>query len=587
MRAVASAIFLVLGTAFALSQVGCERPSDTSTSAEANAVHANPLAEGTSTSSLAAETPSTANLPRLAESLAFRDVHESVGVDFVYRNGAAGRALMVEATGGAAGWLDLDRDGLWDLFLPQGGNPAWKSADENPNDALYRSEGEAFVDVADMAGIVDTGYGQAVAIGDFDNDGFDDIYVTNVGKNTFFINQGDGTFREEADGTGVQDERWSCTAAWSDLDGDSDLDLFVCNYLAYDPYAPIPCDLDDGTPTTCHPNLLQPVTNSCFENLGDGTFREVGKQWGLTGRGSKSLSVIIADLDGDDLPDVFVANDTTANFFFKNLGSGRFKEQGLLAGCALSGDGLFQASMGIAVGDYDHNGYPDLYVTHFTHDSNTLYSNLGSRGFQDSTRSAGLHTPTLPYLGFGTIMADFDRNGLQDMFIANGHTDPVTKSDAMYEMPAQMFTWNGVRFVECSTTAGPYFQRRVVGRGVASCDWDGDGDLDLAVVNQNDPVAMLENDASTGHWLNVQLVGTRSNRRGINTKATLHQGGRRLVQELVGGSSYNASNEPCIYFGLVEDEPVRVELSWPSGVRQTLEGVTVDQTLTIREPATL
>lgn len=581
MRAVATGL-LVLATL----TLGCDESAPLAPSAGASSTSTT-LSNGTSLAAgLSSGKGAVTAKTTVGHSLAFRDVHDELGIKFAYDTGADGRALMVEATGGGAGWIDFDRDGTWDLYCVQGGNAAWKSPDENPPDQLYRGIGGRYVDVAQLAGIVDPGYGQGIAVGDFNEDGFEDIYVTNVGKNSFFVNQGDGTFVEVADVAGVQDGRWSSTAAWADLDGDSDLDLFLCNYLAYDPYQPFPCNLPDGTPTTCHPEHLNPVSNACFENLGDGTFREVAKQWGLTGPGSKSLSVLIADLDGDDRADVFVANDTTANFLFKNAGTGKYEEQAVLAGCALNGEGLYQASMGIAVGDYDENGFPDLYVTHFTHDSNTLYTNLGSKGFQDLTKRRGLHTPTLKYLGFGTVMADFDRNGKQDLFIANGHIDEETNTDSLYEMPAQLFTYGTDRFVECTAEAGPYFKQMVIGRAVASCDWDDDGDMDLAVIHQSVPSAMLENQASSGHWLKVRFIGTASNRRGISTKTVLTQGDRRLVQELVAGSSYCASNEPTLFFGLVEDTVVNLDVLWPSGRRQTLENVSVDQTVTIREPTT-
>ncbi len=516
----------------------------------------------------------------------FLDVHAESGIDFAYANGAVGRAMMVEVTGGGAGWLDYDADGQWDLYLAQGGNPAWTSPTENAPDALYRQIGAGqFEEIAGPARIDERGYGQGVAVGDFDNDGFDDIYVSNVGRNSFFQNLGDGTFRELADAARVQDSRWSSSAAWADLDADGDLDLYLCNYVIYDPYHPYPCYLKDGTPATCHPEELNPVPNVCFENLGDGTFNEVSTAWGLVGQGSKSLGVVVADMDGDRQSDIYIANDMTTNFFYRCVGPGVFHEEGAGKGCALSGDGLFQASMGVAIGDYDDNGFLDLYVTHFTDDSNTLYTNLGSVGFQDSTQALGLHVPTLKYLGFGTVMADFDRDRKQELFVANGHIDDRTAAGYLFEMPAQLFTYREGRFVECSQEAGPYFQQQVVGRSVATCDWDDDGDLDLAVTHQNRAAALLRNECDSGHWLKVRLVGTTSNRRGINTKLELRQGARRHVQELVAGSSYCATHEPCVFFGLGDDAAeLKLELWWPSGIHQAVDGIAVDQTVTVREP---
>lgn len=516
----------------------------------------------------------------------FTDVHAEQGVEFVYRNGAIGKALMVESTGGGAGWLDYDRDGEWDLYLVQGGNPAWTSPDENPSDVLYRRVGpEGWVDVTEKAGIRETGYGQGVAIADYDNDGFPDIYVTNVGRNSFYRNMGDGTFLEAAEAAGLLESRWSTSAAWGDLDLDGDLDLYVCTYLEFDPYHPLPCFKANGQPTTCHPGEVAPVPDVCFENLGDGTFREVSKAWGLVGEGSKSLGVVIADLNDDGRPDVFVSNDTTANFLFINQSKGKFEERGIPLGCALSGDGLFQANMGIAFGDFDENGHPDLYVTHFTNDYNTLYANLGKAGFQDVTHAQGLVEPTLKYLGFGTVMADFDRNGRADLFVANGHIDDYRDIGLLFYMRPQAFTYLGGRWRECTDEAGDYFRGEYLGRAVATCDYDHDGDLDLAVIHQNAPMAILRNDATAGHWLAVRFIGTSSNREGWQNRVTLRQGRRTMVQQLAGGTSYCASHQPQLLFALTSAEPCDLEVLWTSGIRQRLQAVGVDQLLILQEPA--
>jgi hypothetical protein len=254
-------------------------------------------------------------------------------------------------------------------------------------------------------------------------------------------------------------------------------------------------------------------------------------------------------------------------------------------GCAMSGLGYYQASMGVGFGDYDENGFPDLYLTHFTADSNTLYANFGPNGFEDVTRKVGLHLPTMAYLAFGTIMSDFDFNGRQDLFVANGHIDDYRKKtgDAWY-MKAQMFTYEGSQWRECGAEGGPYFSREWLGRAVASADYDHDGDLDLAVVHQNDPAALLRNDSERGHWLIVRFVGRESNRRGVGAKVTVRQNDRVLVQELAGGTSYCAGHQPALAFGLGGGaEPCEISVRWPSGKRQTLTGVDVDQTLALDE----
>ena len=270
----------------------------------------------------------------------FNDVREEVGVDFAYQNGATGKSLMVEATGGGAGWLDYDADGAWDLWLVQGGNPIPEPGEAGLPPSLFRNVGAGrFQNVTDGAGIASIGYGQGIAVADFDNDGFDDVYVTAVGHNALWHNQGDGKFTLVTESAGVDDPRWSTSAAWGDFNQDGYLDLFVCNYLKYDPYHPISCPKKDGSPGTCHPENLSAEPNAAFLNLGDGTFRPIVRDWGLDGNesDSKSLGVVIADLNGDGRPDVYVANDTTANFLFINQASGRFKESANELGCAMSG----------------------------------------------------------------------------------------------------------------------------------------------------------------------------------------------------------------------------------------------------------
>ncbi|MDP6717899.1 MAG: CRTAC1 family protein, partial [Pirellulaceae bacterium] len=539
--------------------------------------------------SVARSSPKPAGAPTTTESqICFVDIHESMGVNFVYNNGDRGKKLMVESTGGGAGWTDFDRDGNWDLFFVQGGYPDGPLSENAPNQ-LWRKLGiDGFAQVQVEAGVGDQGFGQGVAIADFDNDGFDDIYVTNVGSNVFFQNQGDGTFIEVTTSAGVDTSLWSTSAAWGDLNSDGNLDLFVCNYLIYDVKNPLPCPHDDGTPGICFPQDLDAEQNVCFQNMGDGTFQEVSSEWNLIGRksDSKSLGTVIADLTGDGYSDVLVANDGTANFLFVNDGHGVFQERGLELGCAMSGEGTYQASMGIAVGDYDRNQFFDFYVTHFTEDSNTLYANLGPAGFHDTTRVVGLHQPTLPLLGFGTVMADFDRNGSADLFVTNGHVDDYLAKEDLYAMPAQLFAYTGNKWRDVSSLSGEFFSTRGVGRAVASCDFDNDGDLDLAVVHQNTPAALLRNDASGNNWLKVHLIGMQSNRSAIGTTVRLRYGTLDLVQQIVGGGSYCATHEPVLIFGLGKATgSCSLEIRWPDGFVQQVVDVPTNQHMTFREVA--
>ncbi len=516
----------------------------------------------------------------------FQEVAEELGIHFTYSTGKTGRSLMVEATGGGAGWLDYDGDGRLDLYLCQGGNPASETPEREPSDQLYRqAESGQFLCETDFAGISERRYSQGVAVADFDDDGFDDLYVTNVGRDTLWRNQGDGTFQDVTLAAGVADSLWSTSAAWADLDGDGNLDLYVCNYVDYDPYDPVLCVGKSGRPGTCHPKQLNAVPDECYINQGDGTFTGEALARGLFGPDGKGLGVVIADFTNDGLPDVYVANDTTPNFLFVNQGQGQFIESANSLGCAVSGEGLMQASMGVALGDYDHNGWLDLYCTNFTREANTLYKNLGSVGFKDVTGLVGLYVPTLTKLGFGTVMTDFNQDGHEDIFITNGHVDDWRERGDDHEMNPLLFSFEGPRFVDCSATAGEFFTHKMIGRGVALGDFDDDGDWDLAVVHQNSPSAILRNDSERGNWLKLRCIAT-NNRRGLGTRVVLHQGESTLTQELAGGVSYCSAHEAALIFGLGNNSsPVDLEVRWPNGSRQAISGLSINQKLILRQSA--
>lgn len=514
----------------------------------------------------------------------FDDLHADLGVEFQFDTGANGRALMPESLGGGGGWIDFDRDGSPDLYLVQGGNPT-----EQPchpiGDRLFRNVSQRFVDVTASTRRMDREHGQGLAVGDFDNDGFDDLLVTNVGPDVLMRNLGDGTFEDVTSLAGVADPRWGSSAAWADLDLDGDLDLFVCNYLQYDVFHPKDCHFDDGRPAVCHPDHLDPEDNACYENLGDGTFREVTKAWGLLAPGSKSLGVVVADFNGDFRPDVYVANDTTANHLFMNLGEGQFVEQAVELGCAMNGIGQYQASMGIACGDYDRNGFLDLYVSHFSSDSNTLYANLGPVGFHDVTQSEGLHKPTLPYLGFGTVMRDFNADGQEELLVTNGHIDDWRYKNELYAMPPQLFTCRDGRWHEQSRQAGEYFQGNYLGRAVSVADYDRDGDDDLLIVHQDHPAAILQNNSPRQHWLQLEFIGKQSNRRGVNAIVELHQGSRTWHYQMVAGTSFCAAHQPMVSIGLGDNAAdCEISVRWPvPGSPVQRVNTAVDRTVVIQE----
>jgi hypothetical protein len=515
----------------------------------------------------------------------FVDVAGQHGIVHSYDNGASSKSLMVESTGGGCGWIDYDRDGNLDLFLTQGGQPDAPSGAIRPPDSLFRQLADGhFVDVAEMAWVGDRGYGQGVAVGDLDNDGFDDLFVANVGRCSLYLNQGDGTFRPLSEALEGKRDVWSTSAAWGDIDRDGDLDLYICNYAIYDPYHPISCRDKNGNPTICHPRNVEPEPDEFFLNHGDGTFVESSQKLGLYGPGNKALGVVIADLNDDDWPDIYVANDTTPNFLFINEKGLHFTESSLVLGGAVSATGEPQASMGIAFGDYDGNGLPDLCLTHFTGESNTLYQNLGPQGLHDVSAVTGMRELTLPKLAFGTVMSDFNADGHMDIFFANGHIDPKFSESEGYEMTPQLFSFDGRRWRDGSSVAGEFFQQKAVGRGVASADFDRDGDLDLVVVRQNSTTALLRNESSLGHGLRISVLGLTSNRNGFNAKVTVTCGSRRMTGEFAGGTSYAAAHERLLCFGLDGyDGPCAVQVRWPSGTIDSVEVPHPDRLVLIAE----
>ncbi len=502
----------------------------------------------------------------------FDDAASDLGIDFVYDNGASPKALMVESTGGGCGWIDVDLDGRLDLYLSQGGTAC---GPPHLKDVFYRQlETGRFEECLNLTGITDQGFGHGIAVGDFDNDGFDDIFIANAGRNRLFRNQGDGTFEDFTAAMSGGRDVWSSSVAWGDVDKDGDLDLYVCNYSIYDPCNPVECLDKDGIPSICHPRNVEPEPDEFFVNQGDGTFVEASKIMGLYGEGNKGLGVVIADLTGDHWPDIYIANDTTANFFFVNDGTGQsFRESSLLLGGGYCATGEAQASMGIAYGDFDKNGYADLFLTHFTGEHNTLYQNMGPQGLQDVSGLLGLRQPSLSKLGFGTVMNDFNLDGAMDLFVTNGHIDPRYFDGEGYEMTPQVFSFDGRKWHEAPVSSGSVLSRKAVGRAVGMADFDGDGDADLCVVHHNSSTALLRNNSVVGNGLRLKLIGRRSNRSAFQARVKVIDGaGNQLVQEVVSGTSYNAAHDRELFFGFGNTSgPWSVEIEWPSGTTQKLE----------------
>ncbi|MCA9037014.1 MAG: VCBS repeat-containing protein, partial [Planctomycetaceae bacterium] len=510
------------------------------------------------------ETPSATSE---ASGFDFEEIATDRGLTFHFENGDSEQKLMPSATSGGLGWIDYDRDGWADLFIPQGGELPWSGESTGASDSLFRSHSSQwFTDSTVSSGVIDRGYGHGVSVADYDNDGFPDVYVSNVGPDVLLHNNGDGTFTDCSEFCRPLNTRWSASSAFGDIDNDGDLDIYVCNYVDYAPEHPVACVDEQGKPSTCHPKDVGEIKNCCYRNEGNGLFTEVADELGLNAPGSKSLGVLILDVDRDGSQDVYVANDTEGNHLFINGGSNGFSETGVGRGCATSGLGHKQASMGLAASDYDHDGWIDIYVTHFVDDSNTLYRNLGHGVFADETRSNGLHSSTFAFLGFGVVFQDFDCDGRDDCFIANGHIDDWRdRTGDPWKMSSQLFRGLDIGWVDVSSASGPPFQEKHLGRGVAVSDFDHDGDADIAVLNQNENVSLLMNKSAQGHWSQVALIGTKSNRDGLGSYFSANGTESPFVRCVFGGGSYCSASDYSMILGYGSGTLSSASVAWPLG----------------------
>ena len=525
---------------------------------------------------------------------------EPLAVQFVDRATAAGltqfnvsgtdQSYIVEGMMGGVAFFDYDRDGDVDLYVANGSSFAGFAAGEHPANQLYRNDGGRFADVTTMAGVGDTSWSMGCAAADYDNDGHTDLYVTNFGRNTLYRNGSTGRFADVTVAAGVGDVGWGTGASFGDYDRDGDVDLYVANYVDFslDYESPIPC-LWKNVKVYCGPVGLLPAADVFYRNNGDGTFSEWTKQAGLQGEKFYGMSALFGDYDNDGWPDLVVANDSTPNLLFRNLQDGRFAEEALMAGVAYSGEGVTQGCMGAAWGDYDNDGLFDLFVTNFADEYNALYRNEGGGFFADVSFVAGIGAAPAELVSWGTGFFDYDNDGDRDLFVANGHTYPqadLPRVNSSYKQANSLFENRGGRLVEVSAEAGPGFALRRVGRGTSFADYDGDGDIDLFILNLNGPPTLLRNDGDhDNRYLLVRTVGTKSNRDGIGARVIIHAGGQSQHAEVQSGGSYLSHSDLRLHFGLGKAERVdRLEVRWPSGVVQVLSDIAADQVLTVVEP---
>ncbi len=546
---------------------------------------------------LAGNKPALARRPSIGSATlavpTFEDRAPAAGLRFVYENDPTMLHRLPETMGGGLGLIDYDGDGWLDVYAVQGGKlpdePAASPAQQG--DRLFHNKRDGtFEDVTMAVGLAKTpgGYGHGVAVGDYDNDGHPDLFVTRWRSYSLYHNKGNGTFDDVTERSGLSGPRdWPTSAAFADLDGDGDLDLFVCHYLDWDPQRSHPCP-DPDRPNTymyCVPRGFEARPDHVFRNDGD-RFVDVTTRAGIIDRDGRGLGVVIADLDDDGRSDVFVANDMTANFLFHNMGNFQFEERGELAGVGSSGEGGYQAGMGIACGDVDGDGRLDLAVTNFYGESTSLFVNLGQGLFADRTAAAGLRVPSRYVLGFGACFLDANNDGLLDLATANGHVNDYRPA-IPYAMPAQLFLGIGRgELAEVGRSAGACWQLPHVGRGMAAGDIDNDGRLDLLFVAEGEPLAYFHNQGSTGHFITLKLEGAPpgSTRDAVGARVVMTAGGRSQVTQRVGGGSFLSASDDRLHFGLGDATTVEVvEIRWPSGRVDHYTGLTVDRGYLIRE----
>ena len=519
------------------------------------------------------------------------DVTDAAGIDFVHVDGRSGQKYYVESLGSGAAFFDYDDDGDPDLYFVNGAPLPGYKATGTPINRLYRNNGDGtFTDATEKAGVGDTGYGHGCAVGDYNDDGYLDLYVTNYGPNVLYRNNGDQSFTVVTTEAGVSDPKWSSSCAFADYDRDGDLDLYVVNYIELSLENNPWCGpKEKGIRAYCEPNNFPGLPDTLYRNNGDGSFTDVSRQAGIYNPTGKGLGVVWGDYDNDGHPDIYIANDSTENFFYWNKGDGTFEEVGFMLGIAMSETGVEENGMGTAFGDLDNDGWLDLIVTNYQDQANTLYHNDRNGFFTDVSTASKTGAVSFPYLGWATEFIDYDNDGWQDLFVANGHVHDNLEEigeAGTYGQRNLLFRNNcDSTFTEISNQLGAGMHLEDVSRGGAFADFDLDGDIDILVTNSNSPPRLLRNEGGNkNNWLAVKLNGTTGSRDAIGARVTVRAEGVSQTKEVQSGTGYLSQNELKLYFGLGDSTTIElIEIRWPGGGKQQVKNIAANQSIVITE----
>jgi hypothetical protein len=519
---------------------------------------------------------------------------EKSGIHWTHTAGKSQERFLPETTGPGCAFLDYDNDGWMDIYLVNSGKCDFYDPNPPLRNALYRNNRDGtFTDVTEKARVAGGGYGQGVAVGDYDGDGFPDIYVTQYGRNILYHNNGDGTFSDVTEKAGVAAPGWSSSAVWFDYDNDGKLDLFVCQFVEFSKALNKSCGPgEEGKHGYCIPRLYKPMANWLFHNNGDGTFTDVSKTSGIASCLGKAWGVVATDLNNDGLVDLFVSNDTVPNFVFMNRGKGRFEENATVAGVAYSADGRARSGMGLDSADFNQDGWMDLFVANIDLERFSIYQNNHDETFDDQAGITGIGMATRLMSGWGLKFFDYDNDGSLDLFLANGNPDDLIESlhsQVKYQEPLMLFRNTGKTFQNISAQSGPVFAKPLSARGMAIGDFNNDGAIDVLVaINDGAPVLLRNTVGSQNHWLGINLVGTKSNPDAIGARVTYQSGDLKQQRMKVGGGSFLSSHDPRMVLGIGKRTKLDwVEIHWPqpSGKVERIAELPIDRYLTIVEGA--